>query len=58
MLGHTQRLYWSVHAIVRNFLLDLVMFKLNVTVIARMPGYTGVPPVHLEAGPRPSAERA
>ena len=28
------RLYWSFHAIVRNFLLDLVTFKLNVTLAA------------------------
>ena len=36
-MGQTQGYIGLFHAIVRNFLLDLVMFKLNVTMIARMP---------------------
>ena len=32
-----ERVYWSFHAIVRNFLLDLVTFKLNVTLASCPP---------------------
>ena len=32
--GANSRVYWSLHAIVRNFVLDLVTFKVNVTLAA------------------------
>ena len=35
--GANSRLYWSFHAIVRNFLPDLVTFKLNVTLASCPP---------------------
>ena len=35
--GQTQGYIGRFHAIVRNFRLDLVRFKCNVTIIARMP---------------------